>query len=87
MRTPESYQSRQGPEHGPMPFNPALTVLEVYRDERSSFPVGTARPRGWICYRGAQAMMFRLNVHGIDLSGLWVCFGRRFIDPAGLPDE
>lgn len=86
MSIRESYQSRQGPENGPMPFNPALTALDVY-DERSTFPIGTASPRGWICYRGAQAMMFRLNVGGVDLSGLWVCYGRKFIDPAGLPGE
>ncbi len=77
------YVSRIGPPDGPMSFDPSLQTVSVY-GESGPVSVGAAWPIGWTVYRGALATLFRMEIRGTEVPGLWVCDERRFRDLAGV---
>ena len=80
MVTCASYLSQVGPDDGPMPFDTACPILEVYTETETGLArVGIACPRGFAPYRDERVTIFNLTVHGAQLAGLWVCDGRRFV--------
>jgi hypothetical protein len=68
-----------GPADGPILArheSPALGVL-ASPDER--MPIGIAFPTGLMAHRKGPAKTFRLVIGKTELSGRWICEGRRFV--------
>ena len=83
------------------PFGPFLTnwgPLEspiLARDEPPALgiiapdalmPIGIAFPAGLAGHRKGPAASFRLVVHVVELTGRWLCGGRRFVTPGGATE-
>jgi hypothetical protein len=82
---PGPYFSTWGPTDGPIRHRDDPPALGIVADPTvPPMPVGIAYPAGWIPDPKGRppATTFRLAIGQVELPGLYVCIGRRFVAAA-----
>jgi hypothetical protein len=73
------YYTDRGPRRGKLQVGDGETAIPVTdRPGIAGWVVGKALPSGWIEAESGRAALWRLEVGGRSVGGLWVCDGRRF---------
>jgi hypothetical protein len=76
---PGPYFSRWGPESGPILGRDDPAAIGVHDSPDNPMPIGMALPRGLVEHRRGPAKVFRILIRGVEIDGLWLCVGRRFV--------
>jgi hypothetical protein len=83
---PGSYFATWGPSDGPVLGEHEPPALGVISSPGEAMPVGVAFPTGHVQHRKGPAVTFRLVVGEVELPGLWLCVGRRFVELGEAPE-
>lgn len=70
------YRADIGPSMGLLMFEDSMRTIDVVADSEDARPVGTASRLG---SDAAGLAVWRLNVHGAELSGRWIVIDRQFV--------